>query len=270
MLVATLLLYVTPFMVDLSWTAYSAVHGLLIILPQGPLLWVAEPNHLTSNSPFTLNHQSGNLHDVFPPCVPHSTAVPSVVAAHHSLESGATESPASLTQQAPTTGGTYACVCACLCACVFVHCTVYICVCTCMKFDGFVPLVWLNRLLKLVLRNRLHSHCSFGTSLGCMWSHTQVASMETTCFSGVDEDHDIHGTKNRHFVSVSMHLGCLNSTCWIFQVLRYGQLTLWKELGLNRFARNSFRCERAELFSNCLGEPVLTPPLSSYHKVSFW
>ena len=192
--------------------------------------------------------------------MPHSTAVPSVVAAQHTLESGATESPASLTQQAPTTGGTYACVYMPLCVCV---CTLYcIYVCACMKFDGFVPSVWLNRLLKLVLRNRLHSHCSCGTSLGCMWSHTQVASMETTRFSGVDEDHAIHSTKNRHFISVSMHLGCLNS-CWIFQVLRYGQLTSRNELGLNWFALSCFWCERAELVSNCLGEPVLTPPLSS-------
>ena len=64
------------------------------------------------------------------PCVPPSTAVPCIVAAHPTLESGATERPASLTQQAPTTGGVCVCVCvsvcACLCACV---CTLYMCVC---------------------------------------------------------------------------------------------------------------------------------------------
>ena len=128
--------------------------------------------------PFTLKHQSGNFHNVLPPCVPHSTAVHSVVAAHPSLGSGATERPASLTQQAPTTGGVCVCVsvCACLCVCV---CTLYMCVC--MKFDGFVPSpsqgvhietifepVCLNQFSELVSRNSSRSHCSCGTGLGCM------------------------------------------------------------------------------------------------------
>ena len=70
------------------------------------------------------------------PCVPHSTAVHSVVAAQHTLESGTTERPASLTQQAPTTGGVCVCKRGCmpLCVCLYIA---Y--VCACMKFDAFLP-----------------------------------------------------------------------------------------------------------------------------------
>ena len=44
-------------MEDLSWVAYSSVHGLLI-LPQGPHLWVADLNHLTFANLVTPSHWS--------------------------------------------------------------------------------------------------------------------------------------------------------------------------------------------------------------------
>ena len=105
-------------------------------------------------------------------------------------------------------------VCMPLCMCLYIA---Y--VCACMKFYGFVPSlsqgvhtatvfepVCLNQFSELVSRNSSCSHCSCGTGLGHMRSHTHQSSTEMMDpFLVVWAKMALlHRAKNHHFLSVSI------------------------------------------------------------------
>ena len=68
--------------------------------------------------------------------------------------------------------------------------------------ETIFELVWLNCFTKLVSRNSTRSHCSFGTSLCCLWLHTRQLSTKTMDLFLVAwaKMTLLHRAKNHHFV----------------------------------------------------------------------